>query len=216
MLLVLGVGSLLDIVKEFLRAKMMDWLYERFGSFGQWLLNYPLNGLTISLVAALLFLMMLVVWESGTRKLSPILDTSARPYEMQGISNAWGVGFPLIVIIIVSSLSYGTFRYYKINAIPEISLIGYQVYLFRPDTNPFANIYLQNIGGQGKFTVYTYAALALATTDPVEVTKEIENANRILVAHGGGLSFSISPMEKRWFTVIGAPLSDDQARLLRK
>src|SRR5713101_1740096 len=56
LLLFLGVQSLLDVVKEFLRGKLMDRAFEYLGPLGQWLKAYPVAFFTIGLVIAMVVL----------------------------------------------------------------------------------------------------------------------------------------------------------------
>ena len=40
-------------------------------------------------------------------------------------------------------------------ATPELSILGYEVILFKPHMNPFANVFFQNVGDKGQITVYS-------------------------------------------------------------
>jgi hypothetical protein len=99
--------------------------------------------------------------------------------------------------------------------LPEISLLGYEVILFKPKFNPFANVFMQNIGGEGTITVYSSSGLSPTTANPIEIRKELERNTKNLVSGGGGLVFSVQAQEKRWFTVMGPDLSAEQAKLLK-
>src|SRR5258708_26438825 len=76
--LFLGVPGLADLLREFLRAKTMDWIYERLGPFGLWLLNYKLALFTTALVISLLVIVVAAIRESWKPHESVILDVNGR------------------------------------------------------------------------------------------------------------------------------------------
>jgi hypothetical protein len=102
---------------------------------------------------------------------------------------------------------------------PIISISGQQVALFKPGYNyPYANVFFQNIGGPGQIVGYSYGAIALATTEPVEVKKDLDKMLKGLVSQDKKDEtnvFSLRPQDRRWLTVVGPVPSEEQAEGLK-
>jgi hypothetical protein len=204
-----GIATIPDFLKGKLKGAILGWIYDKLGSFGQWLLNYSFACFTVALVIGLLYLGVAVAMESRRR------PSYGFPPQVEVVSRTWTYGFPAAVIVAGCFLAYGAFWYYRMQSIPGVRILGYQVILFKPGFNLFANIAFQNTGGEGKITIYSYSAAAPSILNPVVVRKTMENENKKLIEKGGGLSFSVNPMEKKWFTVPGGDLSDEQATAMK-
>jgi len=110
----LGAPSLLDIVREFARGKLVDQIYGYLGGFGQWLEAYPLAFFTLSLSAAILAIVIVTIRESFVTESSAIYDDRGIPYQKQPITAAWTRGLAMAAIVCIGVISYGTYRYYQI------------------------------------------------------------------------------------------------------
>lgn len=102
---------------------------------------------------------------------------------------------------------------------PNMSILGYEIVLFKPGYSPFANVFFQNIAGDGMITAYSFGALALTSSDPVAVRKEVDTNLKKTIAEGNAgqhLVFSLKRQEKRWFTVFGPTLSDEESQGLKE
>lgn len=106
----LGVAGLIDLLKEFVRAKIMDWAYQRLGGFGQWMLDYPIAVLSLGIVAVLLALVVVAVKESRAKEFSHVLDITERPYEMARLSRTWSACFSIAVFAFAMATAYGTYN----------------------------------------------------------------------------------------------------------
>lgn len=205
--MVVGTAGALDLLKEFGRAKLMDLAYEHLGGIGPWLLDYPFAVLTLTLIAILLFLAVTAILESCAKTTSKILDARHRPYETTRLSKEWGLGFSVIAVLIAMLLGFGAQRYYWIKSAPDIAITAYEVVLSSPNTNPFTNVYFENIGGEGQVKVYFWSALAPNFVHPKIAIQEGDKT--------GAESFAVRPLEKHWFTIFGPVPSSEQARLMK-
>jgi len=98
-------------------------------------------------------------------------------------------------------------------ATPKVSILGYEVILFKSNMNPFANVFFQNVGDKGQITICSSSGLSPTSADVAKVKKELESVTKGVASKGGGLVFSVEAQEKRWFTVMGPTLSDEQAKM---
>jgi hypothetical protein len=109
-----GVPSFLDLLREYARAKAMDWVFDylaKMGSIGKWIANYPFALLTISLVLIIVWLVSAVIQESRKITSSLILNEEGGPYQIQEISKAWSAGFGIAAIICIILIGYGAYKY---------------------------------------------------------------------------------------------------------
>jgi hypothetical protein len=125
------------------------------------------------------------------------------------------ISLPAWAIIIWGGMCYVGWKVRPQPQSPKLAIIGYEVILFKPNQNPFANVFFQNIGGEGRIVVYSYSGVALSTASPLAVRRDLENVTKKLVSKGGGLAFTLRPQETKWFTVTGPSLSPQQAELLK-
>jgi hypothetical protein len=112
--LFLGVQGFLDLVKEFVRGKLMDQAVERLGGVGQWLKAYPFAFFTIGLCIVILAILGIAIKESFAAEQSAICDEHGIPYKKERIAPAWTRGLSIAAVICVGVISYGTYRYYQI------------------------------------------------------------------------------------------------------
>jgi hypothetical protein len=129
-LAIIGVQSLLDLFREYGRAKFMDSVYDKLGSFGQWLLTYPFAMLTIGIATVLLILVVTAIRESHIGQESSILGVDGHPLIIPPrISKAWSAGFSIAVLICVAFIGYGAYVYYSVS--PQALLHRYPLgYVF--------------------------------------------------------------------------------------
>jgi hypothetical protein len=111
----LGAPSLLDILKEFVRGKLVDQTYIHLGSIERWLLAYPLAFFTLGLSPVIATIVGATIKESRKPEDSEIFNEQGIPYERQPVSPKWTRGLALVGIACVSIISYGTYRYYQIS-----------------------------------------------------------------------------------------------------
>lgn len=129
-LLFIGIGGVGDLIREFARAKAMDWLYSRLGSVGQWALSYKLALLTISAGAFIAISIIFVVREWSRTEDSSILNSKGIPYKLRGLSTKQAVWFVGPAILSILLVSYGTFRYYQtsVPSLLEKYPLGYVIF----------------------------------------------------------------------------------------
>ena len=111
-LLLIGVPTVLDVAKEFLRSKAEDYLVAHLGWAGQWLIGNPFSLLTISVIGCLLWLAWTVMKPIVTDKHSIILDSTHKPYTHSKKVTQWNVVFAVVVVIVATLVSFGAYRYY--------------------------------------------------------------------------------------------------------
>jgi hypothetical protein len=115
LLFLLGIETLPDILKEFVRGKLMDALYDQLGGFGLWLKAYPLAFFTVGLCSVIAWLAIITVRESRKPRHSIICDEQAVPYTRNKVSRRWAYSFVALASVCTAALLYGTFRYYQIS-----------------------------------------------------------------------------------------------------
>ncbi len=116
LLLWLGVSSLADIIKEFIRGKLMDQMYTNLGGgLGRWLVAYPAAFFTLALCVVLVVVVVATIRESAVAKSSVICDERGVPYQRQPVSPRWIYGLGAVALICICIISYGTYRYYQIS-----------------------------------------------------------------------------------------------------
>jgi hypothetical protein len=103
----IGVPGLLDLLKEHLRVKAMDWLFSKLGTVGTWVRNYPPALFSLGLAAALLWLASAAIRESLITSDSPILNHEGNPYQLKRLSAGWTAIFVVVVLACLSFLAYG-------------------------------------------------------------------------------------------------------------
>jgi hypothetical protein len=125
----IGVPGLFDLIREFGRAKAMEWIYQNLGSFGVWLASYKLAGLTMGIIIVILWVVISVLRETRSRE-SIILDSSGTPYQIRTVSKAWARSAVTVSFVLVMLLVYGSYRFYKITpqALLEKYPLGYVVF----------------------------------------------------------------------------------------
>jgi hypothetical protein len=107
------VGGLLDLAREFVRAKLMDWIYSELGNFGQWLREYPFAIFTVCVAGALLVLGIFIVIEAFRKQgESTIIDQHERPFlATPVVTKRWAIGVAAGIAGTVGILGYGAYRF---------------------------------------------------------------------------------------------------------
>jgi hypothetical protein len=85
------VNGALDIVKEFVRGKLVDQAYVHLGVLGRWLLAYPVAFFTLGLCLIILLVVGATMRELFITEDSAIYDEHGNPYETQLVSPNWTV-----------------------------------------------------------------------------------------------------------------------------
>lgn len=116
-LAVIGVPTIGDLIREFVRGRAMDWLFSKVGSIGQWILTYPLAMFTIGVSCFVLWIAFIVIQEWSVKEESLVLDQYGKPSQKpRRISTKQAFVFVGSIVIAVSFVAYGAYRYYQINA----------------------------------------------------------------------------------------------------
>jgi hypothetical protein len=136
-----------------------------------------------------------------------------------GITILWPtkrwIGWISLTIAAVLGLVWCGFELSRGEAKPQLVVTGYEVVLFKPDYPPFANVYLENLGGKGTITGYGGGAVVPATANIHDVCKGLKaDVQKLVTAAKDGLVFPIQPHEKKWNSVFGPKITEDQARSL--
>jgi hypothetical protein len=207
----IGVATVGEIFREYLRAKLMDWAVEHFGNFGQWLLDFPFAVITITLACLFICLATVAIFEAVNVKLSPIVDLHGGAFETTKVPKEWAMGFSAAMVIFAVLLAFGTLRYYRLVSSPEINIMGLYV---SSSNRPYANVFYENIGGTGTVTIHTTYEMVLADgAKPWEIGKDlVYGENQRVPFDSQDFTFSIKPLNKHYFTVLGAPLTPEQIK----
>jgi len=174
----LGVGGLLDLVREFLRAKAMDWFYSHLGSFGQWFVTYPLATVTICVCTILAIIVILAIREWKTIQESPIVNSKGVPFKSRGLSTKQAFGFSGLLVFMIVVFSYGTYNYYQVSVpvlLDKYSL-GYVIF----DATSEQSVFPYN--GRGELAKWNIDWSAVRATKLSNGLIKIESPN---VQYGG-------------------------------
>lgn len=126
--IVLGSETVSEIFRIWLHGRAMDWLLEKFGSLGVWLLTYKFAGLTFSLFLVLLWLGWIALREGFAVRESAILDLNGNPHQVSGVSKSWSFGFVLVVITMLFFVGYGAYDYYRNRLYLNKYPLGYVIF----------------------------------------------------------------------------------------
>jgi hypothetical protein len=101
----------MDLLKEFIRSKIMDWVVLKFGPTGFWLVNNPFAFLTVAMLGFVGWCSWVVVKDWITRpKLSPILDHNENRIEVP-VMKGKVVLFLFVTTFCVVAVAYGQYKY---------------------------------------------------------------------------------------------------------
>jgi hypothetical protein len=118
---IIGVPSILDIIKEWARGRMMDWLVVHLGPFGSWFAENPVAFFTLGLFSAGIFLAISVLRNEFNPPASVIVDVNRRPY----VSPPRLKETVITVVCIVGCLGlagFGTWKYFAIKNTPIVAV----------------------------------------------------------------------------------------------
>jgi hypothetical protein len=117
---IIGAPSVIDIIKEWGRGRVVEWLVAHLGPLGRWLAENPFAFFTLGLFSAMLFLAISVVHTELNPPASVIVDVNRRPYvsppriiETLFIVAVMGVFWGLTV--------YGALKYWAIRTTPSVA-----------------------------------------------------------------------------------------------
>jgi hypothetical protein len=116
---IIGAPSVLDIIKEWGRGRIVEWLVAHLGSLGRWLAENPVAFFTVGLFSGMLFLAISVVRIELNPPASVIVDANHRPY----ISPPRFIEAVFIVSVIIVFLGlavYGALKYWAITNTPSV------------------------------------------------------------------------------------------------
>ena len=164
--LLLGSPGLLDVMKEFLRGKLMDRAFGYLGPLGQWLKAYPVAFFTIGLVIAMLVLIVATIRESSVLEQSVICDEHGAPYIRQRVAPPWTFKLSIAFVVCMGLILYGTYRYY------QISIGHFKV-------NPNTNVTLPELPREPPFLLALQRPPSLADLFAKDFTVFIKAANGI-------------------------------------
>jgi len=128
---IIGIPTALDFVKEILRTKVGDWMFEKLselGNIGKWIAAYPFALGTIGLVAAIGWLVVAGIRESETYDESAILDLEGNPYQKPRVSKALSRGIAAVAVICIAFIGYGAYFYYRTVPLLDQYPLGYVIF----------------------------------------------------------------------------------------
>jgi hypothetical protein len=131
LLALFGVSSGLEILREYLRSKAMDWVLEKIGgvgSIGLWVATYPFALLTIAVVGAIFWLIWITLRDPDERKDAVILDSSGNAYQPQRLSRTWRRWFAVAAVICILFVGYGGYVYLTKIPLLEKYPLGYVIF----------------------------------------------------------------------------------------
>ena len=116
----LGVSAFLDLVREYFRAQLMNWIAGRLGPFGNWLSGNPSALFTLAVVLVLMWFVVLLVQERIWPKVGGlILDHNERPVLVRPSSKfiAYSASFLVVVTVVIG---YGWWSYFRATRKPFV------------------------------------------------------------------------------------------------
>jgi uncharacterized membrane protein len=112
-LALLGVPAVADLLKEFVRSKLMDWGFWKLGWVGKWLLENPFGLLTTCIILIILWLTIDVIRkQESSSSSSAILDDRANPFA-RGLSPRFTLLFCIGSAAVCALIAYGAIEYYS-------------------------------------------------------------------------------------------------------
>ncbi len=127
LLLVLGIGSLPDKLKDYLTAKVMDWLASKLGPVWIFVLGYPIAFFSLTLTGILVWLLVAAIRETQTHDTGLIDPIHGVPIQRRNLPTQWVTGFAVFVMVSVVVLAYGIYSYSRLKPLLSEFPLGYVV-----------------------------------------------------------------------------------------
>lgn len=121
------------------------------------------------------------------------------------------------ILVLVATLVVYRLPHLEPNELARFHVIGSQVAFNNRNPNQLiANIYIENDAGDADIVAYSAAGIASVTNNQQDIIKELRKTVSDFIKQGEGLHFTVLAKEKKWFTVQGPVLSDDQVQQYTK
>ena len=114
-LVFLGVGGAGDILKEYGRSKLEDFVADHLGEFGHWLLNDPVSLFTLAVVSCLLLVPAKLTLENrASNQKSLICDRHEQSYDLPSRTReTWVAAVAIVCLVCAALVVFGMLRYHK-------------------------------------------------------------------------------------------------------
>jgi hypothetical protein len=141
----LGVATVLDIVKEAVRSRIVDWILTHLGHLGRLLMGNPFFLLTVALIGVGVWVLWVVV---KTRFISEsaIVGSKGEKLYRPEMSTRFVAGTFTVTLLSLSCAAYGAYRYY---AVPVPLVVGVEDTWFKEhfkNSDVYLNVNLKNYG----------------------------------------------------------------------
>lgn len=118
LLFLFGISGLADLIKEYVRGKVMEWAVSRVGAAATWFFGDPFSFMTLTAIVALVVLAVMVAREVPTQ--SPILRDEQTYYPAANISKGQKRTFYIFVSLVVFLMAFGLYKYATTKALNVI------------------------------------------------------------------------------------------------
>lgn len=122
LLALLGASSSLDLLKNWVRGKIMDWVLSNLGKSGEWIFLDPWSILTVTTICVVIVMGLKVLVHSGKLITSTILDHQQKELRYHRASIRWQATFGSLAVIVVALMAYGLYRYQMRPSLPGVSV----------------------------------------------------------------------------------------------
>jgi hypothetical protein len=167
---VLGLGGLLDLVKEHIKGKIMDRLLDKLGELGAFIHGYPVAFFSIGLILVLLWLLGSAVRESLIQVDSTIVGHDGKPFQIPRLDRRWTIGFGIVVLICLGIIGYTGYEYSRTAPLLSEFPLGYVI--FETDSVTQAVMPLEVRDGFENFKV-NFSTVRVLENTPTQITLQL-------------------------------------------
>lgn len=108
----LGVTGVADFVKEYVRNRIVDYVVDRLGWFGDSMRHNPVAFTEIGIVIALVALTIMVTSDSAKEQPSLIYRDYHVPFMKPPASKRWIFGFVFVMLVIIGVVSFAAYKHW--------------------------------------------------------------------------------------------------------
>ena len=109
---ILGIATMLDLVKESVRSKIMEWALIHFGRLGRILVGNPFFLLTAALIGIGIWVLWIVLKARFVSE-STVLGSSGEKLYRPQVSTRFVAGAFTVTLLSLSCVAYGAYSYYS-------------------------------------------------------------------------------------------------------
>jgi hypothetical protein len=179
---IFGVGTALDLFREFFRGKIMDWLASHLGLFGIWLAANPISFVAIGATTVIALIIIAFIHEEIRPSSSTIVDINDRPFARKKRSK-WLTGVVIGGLLSIGIVWYSAKKFMTIKKLQALQ----QTAPSFPDFGEDAETAVVSFGNnQASFDLSVLrgqkSVQAVKFTDDSGISIRLNNENLLLVS----------------------------------